>query len=158
MRTCGVGTDLPLPSWVKLVNDPLQRKIQARAQTSLARAIEKHRYRKGKGRYEIEPTWHCVRDHCSSSRVTYTDTAFLDHLRDLHYCPEDELAQIKRCVDEAEELVKDKELPEELDGGGRGIFAIARKRCFTEGESLNESTSDSSSGCIPGPSKRVRVT
>jgi hypothetical protein len=157
MRTCSVGTDLPLPSWVKLLNDPIQRKVQARAQNSLAEALEKHHHRKGKGRCETESGWHCWVDQCSTSKETYTCKAFLDHLRDLHQYPEDRLAQIKHCLDKADEVERDEEQREELDGGGRDVRAIISKRCFVEEESLNGSSSDSSSGCIPGPSKRVRV-
>lgn len=62
MRTCSEGTDLPLPSWVNLLNDPIQRKVQARAQNSLAKALEKYHHQKGKGRCEIESGWHCAVD------------------------------------------------------------------------------------------------
>ncbi|KAF8853629.1 hypothetical protein BDZ45DRAFT_657717 [Acephala macrosclerotiorum] len=157
MRTCSEGTDLPLPSWVKLLNDPSQRKVQARAQNSLANALEKYHHQKGKARCEIEFGWHCGEDQCSTSQETYTSEAFLVHLRDLHHYPEDALAQIKRCLDEADETEREEKQREELDGGGRGVRASNNKRCFVEEERLDGSSSDSSSGCIPGPSKRARV-
>jgi len=156
MRTCSEGMDLPLPSWVKLLNEPIQRKVQARAQNSLAEALEKYHHRKGKGRCEIESGWRCGVDQCSTSQETYTSVAFLDHLRDLHHYPEDDLTQIKRCLDEADEIEGEEKQREELDGGGRHVLA-SNKRCFGEEERLNGSSSGSSSGCIPGPSKRVRV-
>ncbi|KAH6672863.1 hypothetical protein B0J14DRAFT_59164 [Halenospora varia] len=202
MRTYSEGTDLPLPSWAKLLNDPMQRKVQARAQNSLDEALKNHRLRKGKGRCEIESDWHCAVDQCSSSQETYTAEAFLDHLRDLHHYPEDYLTQMSRCLKEAddiereeiereeiereeiereeiereeiereeiereeiereeierEEIEREEKQREELGGCGRDGRDSNNKRCFVEEEGSNGSSSDSSSGCIPGPSKRARV-
>jgi hypothetical protein len=157
MRTCSEGTDLPLPSWVNLLSDPIQRKVQARAQNSLAEALEKHRRRKGKGRCETESGWHCEADQCSTSQETYTSEAFLNHLRDLHHYPEDDLTQIKQCLDEGDEIEGEEKQREELDGDGRDVRASNNKRCFVEEARLNGNSSDSLSECIPGPSKRVRV-
>jgi hypothetical protein len=157
MRTLSAGTDLPLPSWVKLLKDPIQRKIQERAQNSLAEVLEKC-HRKGKGRCEIESGWQCWVDQCSTSEETYTRKSFLDHLRDLHHWPENRMAQIKRCFDKAGEVERDEKQREELGGDGRRDFRASNsKRCFVEEKRLNGSSLDSSSGCIPGPSKRVRV-
>lgn len=157
VRNCREGADLPLPSWVKLLNDPIQRKVQARAQNSLAEALEKHHHRKGKGRCEIESGWQCGLDQCSTSQETYTSEAFLDHLRDLHHYPEDDLIQIERCLDEGDEIDREDKQREELDGSGRDIGASNSKRRFVKEERLNGSSSDSSTECIPGPSKRMRV-
>jgi len=157
MRTCSEGTDLPLPSWVNLLNDPIQRKVQARAQNSLAEALERRRRRKGKGRCEIESGWHCAADQCSTSQETYTSKAVLDHLRDLHHYPEDDLTQIKRCLDEGDDIEREAKQSEELDGGGSDVRASNNKRCFIEEERVNGSSSDSPSDCLPSLSKRARV-
>lgn len=157
MRTCSVGTDLPLPSWAKLLTDPAQQRVQARAQNSLVEALQKHHQRKGKGRCETEPGWHCMKDQCATSTEIFTSEAFLDHLRDLHHYPEDHLARIKHCVDKVDEEERDEEQWEELDGGAIDVFADSIKRCCVEEDGLNGSSSSSSSGCISGPSKRVKV-
>lgn len=156
MRSFGEGVDLPLPSWAKLLNDKIQQKVQARAQNSLAEALGEYRDRKGKGRSEINSGWRCGVDQCPTSLETYTPEAFLDHLRDLHNYPEDDLAKIKQCLDEEENMGRE-------DKGGREPNDIERdgppnkKRGFVEEEYLDDSSSNSSSGCIPGPSKRVRA-
>jgi hypothetical protein len=157
MRTCSDGTDLLLPCWAKLLNDLIQRKVQARVQKSLAEALEKHHHRKGKGRCETESGWHCGVGQCPTSQETYTSEAFLGHLRDLHHYPEDCLTQIKRCLDEWDEIEREEKQREEMDGGGRDVCASYNKRSFLEEEGLDGSPSDSSSECISGPSKRVRV-
>jgi hypothetical protein len=154
MRTFSADTDLPLPSWVKLLNDPIQRKVQARAQNSLAEALEKHRRRKGKG---IESGWRCCLDQCSASEETYTSKAWLDHVRDLHHVPENQLAQLKQCLDKEDEVMREEKEQEEVDHSERDDRASNSKRCSVEEERLNSSSSESSLGCIPGPSKRLRV-
>jgi hypothetical protein len=77
MRTCTECTDLPLPSWVQLLNDPMQQKVQARAKNSLAEVLQEYRRRKGKARAEIDSVWHCWDNQCRTSRETYTSEAFL---------------------------------------------------------------------------------
>jgi hypothetical protein len=158
MRDCSESTDLPLPSLVKLLNDPIKRKVEARAQKSLSEEREKHHHRKGKRRREIESYWHCEVDQCSASQETYGSEAFLDRLRDLHHCPEDHLPQIRRCLDEGDEIERQERQRNEVAGSGREVRANNNKRCFVDEERLNNSSSDSSSGHIPGPSKRARIT
>jgi hypothetical protein len=147
MRTCSEDTDLPLPSWVNLLNDPIGRKVQVGAQNSLADALEKYRRRKGRGKCEVESSGRCWVDQCFTSQETYTSDEFLNHLRDLHHYPDDQLTQIKRCLEGEDKIEKEEMQHEELDRTGRDV---RHKRYFVEEE-------DSSSECIPGPSKRVRV-
>ncbi|KAH8802943.1 hypothetical protein F5884DRAFT_491038 [Xylogone sp. PMI_703] len=161
MRTFSEGTDLPLPSWAKLLNEPMQRKIQVRAQNSLAEALQKHRDKKGKPKCETEDGWFCAVNPCLTSRETYTAEALIDHLRDFHIFPEDLLIKIKRRVDEGDKeidrLNREGEQLEELDDGERDAPARNSKRGFVEEESLDASSSSASSGCTPGPSKRVKL-
>jgi hypothetical protein len=71
MRTYTDSEELPLPSWVQLLSDPVQRKVQARAKRSLAEALEKHRRRKGKGRRKTDTRLVCYVGECSTSQEIY---------------------------------------------------------------------------------------
>jgi hypothetical protein len=150
MRTCSESDDLLLPSWVNLMKEPVRQKIQARAKSSLAEALAEHRCRKGKEKCQDESGWRCMKDECSTYRETTYDSneAFVDHLRSVHHYQEDELAKIKRCLNEAYEVLS-----------GSQIDADTRnnKRRLNEEERLNDNARDEFSRCDPGPSKRVRV-
>jgi hypothetical protein len=163
MRTYTDSEDLPLPSWVQLLNGPVQRKVQARAKRSLAEALEKHRRRKGKGRCKTDTHLVCYVDECSISREIYTRSAWFDHLRELHQFSENKLAKIKELLDEPHEeeekvIILKKQMWEHLDDGGRDFHASNSKQRFVKEEKLNDESSESSSGCIPGPSKWMKAT
>lgn len=166
-RTCSEAEDLPLPRWTDLLSKPARHKVQERAKKSLAKALEKHRHHKGKGRCQDNSSWRCLVDECSKpSETLYTsDQAWLDHLRSVHHYPESDMKKIYLCL-------KDEEMKmayiEEKEGKGKGkekerlIDSVTdahtrnSKRCFDD-EGGNDNFQDSFSGNDPGPSKRVRV-
>jgi hypothetical protein len=141
------------------MKEPVRQKIQARAKNSLAKALAEHRRRKGKQKYQDESGWRCMKDECSTYRETTYDSneAFVGHLRSVHHYQEDELAKIKRCLNEADEKEKDEDNEYEMLSGSE-IDADTRnnKRRLNE-ERLNDNARYDFSRCDPGPSKRVRV-
>lgn len=159
IRTCSEGPGFPLPSWVKLLNDPMQRRIQARAQKFLYEALEKNRQRKGKGRAEMISDWRCGDVQCFSSEQLYTSEAFLEHHQDTHCCPENELTQTKKCLNEADyEVERECEMGKELDNGASDGLFKNKKRCFDGEDRFDGIFSNSPSDGTSGPSKRARVT
>jgi hypothetical protein len=128
-RACNEGEDLPLPSWVKHLDEPNRQKQQLRAKESLERALKADRLRKGKGKCTDESGWVCMMGDCFRSQDDGfgSNEAFLDHLRAFHGITERNFVQIKRCLDEAEL------------------------------ENSNANPPISSFGAIQRPSKRVRV-
>lgn len=155
LRTCEEGRNLPLPSWVKLLNDPIQKKVQERAKNSLAEALQEYRYLKGKRKCDPVSDWHC--GQCPTSQETYTSEAFFDHLRDLHDFSESHLTQIKQCLDESDEEERREKWLDELVDAEIGDIAGNHKRDFVGEEDLKGGASSSSSRCIPDRSKRVKV-
>lgn len=152
VRACNHDEDVLLPNWVSLVKAPFQQKIQARAKSSLARAILEDSLHKGKGKaIPQEFDWSCNLDQCSPSRErSYPAEAFLNHLRDFHQIPEDELVQAKKCLIEPNGL--ETNTPKALIVSG-----MSDKRRFCEAASSVESSLESLSISMPGPSKRLRV-
>jgi hypothetical protein len=130
-RTFSEGGHLPLPSWVGLLSETQQQKVQIRAKESLAKALEEHRLRKGKAKYLGGRGLVCMLEECS--RFQEAKAAFgsaetwLDHVQCFHECEERDLAKIKRCLDQPVEERFSDNVP----------------ASFIEND--------------PGPSKRVRV-
>ncbi|KAH0534170.1 hypothetical protein FGG08_007239 [Glutinoglossum americanum] len=106
-RTYSESRDLLLPRWVDFLSDSLQQKAQVRAREILAKALEEHRLRKGKGKAKRPDGsgFVCMANECSRSQETAfdSDEAFLGHLQSFHDYPKRDLAGIKRRLDQAEE-------------------------------------------------------
>jgi len=142
------------------MKEPVRQKIQARAKNSLAKALAEHRRRKGKGKCQDGAGWHCMEDQCSTSPETTYDSneAFVDHFRSVHHYPEDALAKLRRCLDEADEKEKgEDEEYEMLSGCTIDAYTRNNKRRLNEEERLNDNAREDFSRCDPGPSKRARV-
>lgn len=104
-RDCREDQDLPLLQWTNLVSEPHRQKIQDMAKRSLKKAIKEYRLLKGERKAKQTKSLYigCLRDECGIHQNAYftSSEAWLEHLKSFHNIPDEELLQLKHCLDEA---------------------------------------------------------
>jgi hypothetical protein len=155
LRTCRGGEELLLPSWAQLLNEQMQRKLQERAKRAFEEAIEEDCSRKGSA-YEF--CWECPEGKCSGSQETYTNKAYLSHLRKVHRYSKEELDGVREFIKDDDAIIKEViNEQEQLLREGKDLRDGNNKRGLVEDKRLNDGPLEPSLTSIAGSSKRLKV-